>query len=98
MDNTTTKWDAANYLDSQEDIALYLEAAIAEDDPALLAAAIGDVLRTKGMTEAAAATGVTRAGLYRGFSEEGDPKLSTFMTVLKHIGVEISLTPKKTAA
>ncbi len=49
----TRRWDAADYLKSDKDMAAYLEAALEENDPALFTAALGDVARAKGMSEIA---------------------------------------------
>lgn len=91
----TTKWDAADYLDSPEMIAAYVEAVVEDGDPALIAAALGDIARSKGMTEIAKKTGITREGLYKALSAEGDPKLSTFLGVLKSLGLTLSVKPAK---
>jgi probable addiction module antidote protein len=89
----TTKWDAADYLDDPEMIAAYLEATLEDSDPALIAMALGSIARSKGMTEIAKKTGVTREGLYKALSGEGDPKLSTFLAVLKSLGLRLSVKP-----
>jgi probable addiction module antidote protein len=88
----TTLWDAAEYLESPEAIAGYLEAAFEEGDPALIAAALGDVARAMGMTELAGKAGVTREALYKALSPTGDPRLSTFIGVMKALGIK--LTPR----
>ena len=88
----TTLWDAAEYLDSAEAIAEYLEAAFEEGDPALIAAALGDVARAMGMTQLAGKAGVTREALYKALSPTGDPRLSTFLGVMKALGIK--LTPR----
>lgn len=89
----TTKWDAADYLDSPEMIAAYVEAVVEDGDPALVAAALGDIARAKGMTEIARKTGVTREGLYKALSAEGDPRLTTFLGVIKSLGLRLSVKP-----
>ena len=72
----TTLWDPSEYLDSPESIAAYLEAAFEDGDPALVAAALGDIARAMGMTQLASRAGVTREALYKALSATGDPKLS----------------------
>ena len=84
-----TVWDAAEYLESPESIAAYLEAAFEDGDPALVAAALGDVARAQGMTQLAAQAGVTREALYKALSPAGDPRLSTFLGVMKALGIKI---------
>jgi probable addiction module antidote protein len=88
----TTLWDAAEYLESPEAIAGYLEAAFEDGDPALIAAALGDVARAMGMTQLASKAGVTREALYKALSPTGDPRLSTFLGVMKALGIK--LTPR----
>lgn len=82
-------WDAAEHLDSPESIAAYLEAAFEDGDPALIAAALGDVARAQGMTQLARQAGVTREALYKALSPSGDPRLSTFLGVMKALGIKI---------
>jgi probable addiction module antidote protein len=89
----TTKWDAAELLDSPEMIAAYIDAALDDGDPALIAAALGDVARAKGMSKIAKETGITREGLYKALSVEGDPRLTTFLGVIKSLGLHISVKP-----
>ncbi|WP_174803214.1 addiction module antidote protein [Martelella limonii] len=84
-------FDAADYLETPEDIALYLDAVLEEGDAALIAVALGDVARSKGMTAVAREAGVTREALYKALSEKGDPKLSTLLGVLKALGLHLSV-------
>jgi probable addiction module antidote protein len=85
----TTLWDASEYLDSPKSIAAYLEAAFEDGDPALIAAALGDVARAMGMTQLASRAGVTREALYKALSSTGDPRLSTFLGVMKALGIKL---------
>jgi probable addiction module antidote protein len=82
-------WDPAEYLESPESIAAYREAAFEDGDPALIAAALGDVARAQGMTQLASQAGVTREALYKALSPTGDPRLSTFFGVMKALGIKI---------
>jgi len=86
----TTSWDVTEYLDSSESIAEYLEAAFEDGDPALIAAALGDVARAMGMTQLAGKAGVTREALYKALSPTGDPRLSTFLGVMKGLGIKLA--------
>jgi probable addiction module antidote protein len=88
----TTAWDAAEYLDTPKAIAAYLEAAFEDGDPALIAAALGDVARAQGMTQLASQAGVTREALYKALSPTGDPRLSTLLGVMKALGIRIRPT------
>ena len=71
MARETRPWDAAETLETKEDIAAYLDAVLEDGDPALLKAALGDVARAKGMTEIALAAGIGRANLYKALSHRG---------------------------
>ena len=85
----TKKWDAAEHLRSEKDMATYLEAALEDGDPALIAAALGDIARVKGMSEVARQAGLGRESLYKALSPEGNPELSTLMKVVKALGLRL---------
>lgn len=89
-----TRWDAADYLKSEADMVLYLQACLEEapDDAALLAAALGDIARARGMMGLAKATGLTREGLYKALSKDGNPSLDTVLKVVRALGMK--LTPQ----
>ncbi|CRI54853.1 addiction module antidote protein [Pseudomonas sp. CCOS 191] len=84
-----TKWDAADHLKTEQDVVLYLEACLEENDPVLLAAALGDIARARGMAQLARDTGLTREGLYKALSAEGNPSLATIMKVMAALGVRL---------
>ncbi len=86
-------YDAADYLETEEDIRLYLEACQEEDDPALVAAALGDIARARNMTKLAKEAGMTRAGLYKALSAEGNPSFATVSKVAKALGLKITIHP-----
>jgi probable addiction module antidote protein len=88
----TKKWDAAEHLKTDDDMATYLEAALEEDDPALVAAALGDIARAKGMGELAKQTGLGRESLYKALSPKGNPELATVLKVLKALGLRLHAT------
>jgi probable addiction module antidote protein len=88
----TRKWDAAEHLKTDEDMAAYLEAALEEDDPSLVAAALGDIARAKGMSELARQTGLGRESLYKALSPDGNPEFSTVLKVLKALGLRLHAT------
>ena len=89
----TTKWDVAEFLDSEERIGMFLEAAFEEGDPSLIAAALGDVARARGMTQMAKDTGISREALYRALSKEGRPEFNTILKVMKAFGLRLSAVP-----
>jgi probable addiction module antidote protein len=90
MSLETTLYDSADYLDSPEAIAAYIEAAFEEGDPALITLALGVVARAKGMSQLARDAGVTREALHKALTAEGDPKLSTFIGVMKALGIRLT--------
>lgn len=94
MDKIQTQlWDAANHLETKEDIAAYLEAALEDGDPALIAAALGDIARSKGMTQISRDTGLGRESLYKALSVEGNPKFTTILKVVRALGLRLQVTP-----
>ncbi len=82
-------FDAAEYLKSDEDIAEYLNAVLDDGDPALLAAALGDIARARGMTEIARASGLTREALYKALRPDAKPRFDTIARVCKALGVRL---------
>jgi len=86
-----TPYDTADYLKSREDMAAYLEACLEEggDDPAFIADAIGTIARAHGMMKLAKATGLTREGLYKALSFNGNPSLATALKVLNALGIRL---------
>jgi len=90
MARTKTKpWDAVDHLRSDADIVAYLEAALAEDDAALVAAALGDIARARGMTEVARRAGLGRESLYKALSPDGNPELATVLKVVRSLGIRL---------
>jgi probable addiction module antidote protein len=89
-----SRWDAADYLDTEEDMALYLDACLDEDpgDGSLIRTALGDIARARGMTQLALDTGLTREGLYKALSTEGNPAFSTIFKVIRALGVKLHAT------
>ena len=84
-------FDAANYLKTEEDILYFLEAAMEGNDAKHIASALGDVARSKGMTDIARKTGLGRQALYTALSADGNPTLETLMTVLTALGLRLSV-------
>jgi probable addiction module antidote protein len=85
------KWDVVEHLKTDEDMALYLDACMAEDpgDGSLIRAALGDIARAKGMSQLARDTGLTREGLYKALSAEGNPEFTTIMKVIRALGLRL---------
>lgn len=90
---TTTLWDSAEHLKTEEDIQLYLEACIEEagDEPAFIVHALGVIARARNMSQLARDTGITREGLYKALSPEGNPTFSTVVKVAKALGLKLSV-------
>ena len=82
-------FDPAEHLKSEEDVAAYLTAIIEENDPALLAAALGDIARAKGMTQLSRDTGLGRESLYKALSGEGNPSFATILKVTSALGIRL---------
>ena len=86
----TRVWDVTEHLKSDDDIAAYLSAAFEEGDPALIAAALGDIARAKGMTNIARSAGLGRESLYKALSPQGRPELATVMKVVQALGLKLT--------
>jgi probable addiction module antidote protein len=89
-----SKFEIADYLDSKEMIAEYLNTALEEGDNDDIINAIGHVAKAIGMTKIAQETGMSRSSLYKSLSEGAKPQFSTTMKVLKAIGGQIQVNPK----
>ena len=89
------RYDPADYLKTEEDIAAYLEAVMEDggDDPAYVARALGVVARARNMTALAREVGMSRVGLNKALSGDGNPTLSTVMKVAKALGLKVSIQP-----
>jgi probable addiction module antidote protein len=96
---TTTLWDPAEHLQSEDDRAAYLEAALEEGDPNLIAAALGDIARAKGMSQVAQDAGLGRESLYKALSTAGNPAFGTVLKVIAALGLQLhaSRAPAKHA-
>jgi probable addiction module antidote protein len=92
---TTTIWDASEHLNTKEDIIAYVEAALEDGDPSLISAVLGDVARSKGMTQIARETGLGRESLYKSLSIEGNPEFATVLRVIKALGLQLKVVPQE---
>lgn len=84
------KWDSAEHLKNDEDMAAYLEACLQEagDDAAFIAKALGNIARAKGMTQLSKDTGLGRESLYKALSGEGNPSFATILKVTHALGLK----------
>ncbi len=93
----TRPWDVAQYLASNDDMVAYLEEALEDGDARLVAAALGDIARARGMTEIARRTGLGRESLYKALSPDGNPELATVLKVLGALGLRFHATAREDA-
>lgn len=82
-------FDFSEHLDSEQAIAEYLTVILEENDPALLAAALGDIARARGMSEIAKASGITREALYKALRPDAQPRFDTVNRVCAALGVKL---------
>lgn len=94
----TRPYDSADYIDTPEAAAAYLEAALEDGDPQIIAATLGDIARSQGMAIIADKTGLAREALYKSLSADGNPRLTTLVSVLKAMGLRLSITVDEHAA
>ena len=83
------EFDAAPYLDNEASVAAYLTDILNANDPALLAAALGDIARARGMSEIAKASGLTREALYKALRPDAQPRFDTIARVCGALGVRL---------
>lgn len=88
-----SRWEPEKYLDSDEAIHAYLEACIEESDgdPSFIIHALGVIARAKNMSQLSRDTGISREGLYKAFSENGNPTFATVAKVAKALGLTLKL-------
>ena len=91
----TTRWDSAEHLKTEEDIQLYLEACLEEsgDDPNAIIHAFSVIARAKNMTKLAKESGLTREGLYKALSPDGNPTFATVTKVARALGFKLTVQP-----
>ena len=89
----TTPWDPADHLKTDEEMASYLDAALEEGEPTLVAAALGDIARGKGMTQVVRDAGLGRESLYKALSPAGNPEFATILKVVSALGLQLHAAP-----
>lgn len=94
MPETFTRWDVTEHLQTKEDVCLYLEAAVDEDpgDGSLVRAALSDIARARNMTHLAQEAGMSREGLYKALSENGNPSFTTILRITRALGMKLRIT------
>ncbi len=97
----TIPWDIQDHLKTPEERAGFLEAvlelALENADAGLVAAALGDIAKAKGMTQVAQESGLARESLYRALSRDGNPELATFLKVIRALGIRLQAVPVEDA-
>lgn len=93
----TKRWDAADHIKSDQDAIAYLEAAFEDGDSGVIAAALGDIARAKGMTKIARKAGLGRESLYKALSAGGNPELGTVLRVTRALGIKLQAVPTRHA-
>lgn len=91
----TKKWNAADFIETEEDARAYIEAALEEKDLSLFSAALGEIAKSKGMTALAKKTGMGRTSLYKALSMDGQAQFSTIVKVLDALGYRFSILRKE---
>ena len=94
----TTDFDSADYLDSAEAIAAYLDTYLEDGTPEELRAALATVARSKGVSDLARRSGVSRPGIYKALGEDGNPSFETMRSILTAMGLRLTVEPAEQAA
>lgn len=94
----TKPFDAADYLQTEDDVAAYMTEALASGEAAVVARALGTIARARGMSRIARETGLSRESLYRALSAEGNPELATVLRIMNAIGLRLTAEPADKAA
>nr|WP_254940425.1 addiction module antidote protein [Cyanobium sp. Morenito 9A2] len=99
METKTAPYDVAEFLETPEEMAAYLEACIQESDgdAAFIAKALGDIARAKGMTQVARESGLSRESLYKALSGDRSPSFDKILKVISALGLQLSASVKEGA-
>lgn len=88
-----SKWDTSEFLENENDISGYLVEAFADGDPVIIKSAMADVAKARNMTDLAKKMGISRRGLYKMLSEDGNPEFVTVQKFLNAVGVQLTVIP-----
>ena len=88
----TRPWDPAEHLETEDDMAAYLNVALEEGDLSLIMATLGDIARARKMTVVAQETGLGRESLYKSLSPDGNPEFATVLKVVRSLGFRLQVT------
>jgi probable addiction module antidote protein len=95
MTTTFRRYDTANYLSNEAEISAYLAAVAAENDPALTVAALSDVARARNLSQVARDADISREGLYKALSPDGNPSFATVARIAQALGLRVVLLPEE---
>jgi len=91
---TVSDWNLADEIETKDDVVGILEAALEENDMEFLFKIIGDIARSKGMSQIARELNLNREGLYTALSPQGNPSFITIFQVLDNLGYQLSVKQK----
>lgn len=92
------KWDIAEQLDSEEEITAYLAEVFDSGDSAEIRRALGYVARARNMSQLASNTGMSRAGIYKALSAEGNPSFDNIAAIVNSFGFRLTIVPLQSSA
>lgn len=87
----TSKFELAEYLETEQDMQDFLDACATENDPTLIAHALGVIAKAKGMSALAEKTGLGRESLYKSLSDGGNPSFATIVKVVQGLGLNLNI-------
>lgn len=89
------KFDVVDFLDTEEEMQAYLNAALEEGDPKFLFTALGDIVRAKNLSQLSRETGISREGIYKALSGQGNPTFNTIFKITQALGLELHFSSQK---
>jgi probable addiction module antidote protein len=93
----TTAFDSADYLNSPEAIAAYLESYLEDGTPEELRNALDTVARSRGVSDLSVRSGITRQGIYKALGQDGNPSFETIRSILGAMGLKLTVEPAEAA-
>ena len=94
---TVSDWSLKDEIKTKEDAIGILDAALEENDMDFLLKVIGNIARSKGMSQIAKELDLNRESLYKSLSQDGNPSFNTVVKVLDNLGFQLSVKQKVTA-
>ena len=93
MEVKFSRYDITDYFKTEDDITAYLDAVMEDGDSALIAAALGDIARARNLSQLARDVGMSRQGLDKALSGDGNPSLTTVVKVTQALGLRLAFKP-----